>query len=115
MKDKALIQVLRAPVGSEFDVVEVKEVGASQMRPILKTNRLPDGTHRGEKLWSSNLRFGLTLSQDEWNFVALSCRKLEIQNQCCPGSHRSKGVPGDFLSHVTLLAKKLAKWQKSAM
>ena len=50
MKDKALIQVLRAPIGSEFDVVEVKEVGASQMRPILKTNRLPDGTHRGRVL-----------------------------------------------------------------
>jgi len=45
-----LIQVLWAFVGSEFDVVEVKEVGASRLKFIVKMNRLPDGTHRGRVL-----------------------------------------------------------------
>lgn len=89
-----LIQVPRVFVGREFDVIEVKEVGASQLKPIVKTNRLPDGTHRGrvlddgccEKLWGSNLQFGLTLSRDEWTFVVLSCGKLVVHNRHHTGS-----------------------------
>lgn len=35
-------------VRSEFDVIEVQEVGASRPKPIVKTNCLPDGTHGGQ-------------------------------------------------------------------
>ena len=46
---EALIQVFRVLIGSKFDV-EVKEVATSQLKSVVKTNLLPDGTHEGQAL-----------------------------------------------------------------